>query len=72
LSNADEDGRFRLCPRCFRAVPLASGERYCTNDGEWMLEACPGCEARIASPYARFCGNCGLEFAVKVVDGRKS
>ena len=66
---AEEDLRFRLCPRCFRAVLLASGERYCTNDGERMLEACSGCGARIASPYARFCGECGLEFTM---DGRRS
>jgi predicted amidophosphoribosyltransferase len=40
-----------------------SNERYCLNDGARMLEACPGCEARITSPYARFCGTCGLELA---------
>jgi hypothetical protein len=58
-----EPAAYRLCPRCFRAVPARSDERYCINDGAWMLERCPICEARIASPYARFCASCGLEFA---------
>jgi DNA-directed RNA polymerase subunit RPC12/RpoP len=53
---------YRICPRCARAVPLASEERYCTNDGVRLLEACPACGARIPSPYARFCGRCGREF----------
>lgn len=62
---------YRVCPRCFRAVPLTSDERYCTNDGERMLEACPRCGARIVSPYARFCGRCGLEFT-KVPESRRA
>ncbi|WP_169730639.1 zinc ribbon domain-containing protein [Calidithermus chliarophilus] len=56
---------YRICPRCARAVPLASSERYCTNDGTRLLEACPGCGARITSPYARFCGRCGREFRLE-------
>ena len=52
---------YRICPRCARAVPLRSRERYCINDGRWMLEECPRCGAGITSPYARFCGECGLE-----------
>jgi len=50
---------YRLCPRCFRAVPLESQELYCPNDGEKLLERCPHCAARIKSPYARFCVSCG-------------
>ncbi len=65
-SLGEEDGSplfFRLCPRCFRAMPGDSNEHYCINDGTPMLEACPACKTRITSPYARFCGCCGLEFA---------
>ncbi len=50
-----------ICPRCARAVPLGSSERYCLNDGERLLEACPRCHARFTSPYTRFCGICGYE-----------
>ncbi len=53
---------YRICPRCARAVATSSSERYCINDGTRMLEACPGCGARITSPYARFCSRCGREF----------
>jgi endogenous inhibitor of DNA gyrase (YacG/DUF329 family) len=53
---------FRLCPKCFRAVPASSGERYCLNDGQRLLEACPQCGTRITSPYARHCGHCGTRF----------
>lgn len=55
--------RFRLCLRCFRAVPSRSDERYCINDGTPLLEACPWCGAAISNPYARFCGACGLEYS---------
>ena len=58
--------RYRLCPCCFRAVPAKSGERYCINDGTWMLEQCPLCSAGITSPYAHFCATCGLEFVVVI------
>jgi len=51
---------YRLCPSCGRAVPLNSPERYCINDGVWMLEGCPLCGALIGSPYARYCLHCGL------------
>jgi hypothetical protein len=54
--------RYRLCVRCFRAVPATTSERYCINDGTPMLEACPLCSTPITSPYARFCAACGLEF----------
>lgn len=58
----EESGIFyRLCPRCYRAVPAHSQEHYCLNDGERLLEACPRCQARLTSPYARFCGICGCE-----------
>ena len=53
---------YRLCPRCFRAVPLQSLERYCINDGNWLLAACPVCDSPINSPYARFCAVCGCAF----------
>ena len=60
---------YRLCPRCARAVPIRSTERYCINDGEKLLEACPLCGHVITSPYTRFCGCCGLEFARGIDDG---
>jgi hypothetical protein len=55
--------RYRLCPGCFRAVPASSSERYCINDGMWLLEGCPLCNTSITNPYARYCATCGLEFA---------
>lgn len=55
--------RYRLCVRCFRAVPASSRECYCINDGTAMLETCPLCSTPITSPYARFCAACGLEFS---------
>jgi hypothetical protein len=55
--------RYRLCPCCTRAVPATSSERYCINDGTWMLEGCPLCSTAITSPYTCFCATCGLEFA---------
>jgi hypothetical protein len=51
-----------LCVRCFRAVPATTGERYCINDGTWLLEACPLCNTPITSAYARFCAVYSLEF----------
>ncbi|CAN5570810.1 hypothetical protein BH24DEI1_BH24DEI1_14480 [soil metagenome] len=54
---------YRLCPRCFRAVPEAAGEVYCPNDGTRLLAACPACSAPITSPYSRFCVRCGDDFA---------
>jgi endogenous inhibitor of DNA gyrase (YacG/DUF329 family) len=53
---------FRICPKCQRAVPGQSEERYCINDGALLLERCPKCQARIQSPYARFCARCGHSF----------
>lgn len=53
---------YRICPRCFRAVRLQSGELYCANDGEQLLERCPHCAARILSPYAQYCVRCGTPF----------
>ncbi|WP_423775865.1 double zinc ribbon domain-containing protein [Allomeiothermus silvanus] len=55
---------YRLCPRCFRAVPAASEERYCPNDGTPLLLACPRCQAPITSPYARYCVVCGQGFGL--------
>ncbi|WP_169735537.1 zinc ribbon domain-containing protein [Meiothermus cerbereus] len=63
---------YRICPYCNRAVPLGAPERYCLNDGERLLEACPRCGARFTSPYARFCGTCGLELASVLVQRRNS
>jgi hypothetical protein len=57
---------FRLCVRCFRAVPATTSEQYCINDGTPMLEGCPSCGTPITSPYARYCAACGLEFATAV------
>ncbi|PYE53909.1 zinc ribbon domain-containing protein [Deinococcus yavapaiensis] len=62
-AKSDERLAYRLCPRCLRAVPATSGERYCVNDGVRLLEACPRCGAPIASPYARFCPRCGAPLA---------
>lgn len=53
---------YRLCPKCFRAVPTASHEVFCANDGARLLEVCPKCRSLITSPYARYCVACGLEF----------
>ncbi|MCA9839709.1 MAG: zinc ribbon domain-containing protein [Trueperaceae bacterium] len=50
---------YLLCPKCQRALPSSSKERYCPNDGLKMLEACPHCDTAITSPYSRFCTNCG-------------
>ena len=55
----DAEVYYRLCPRCGRAVPARSGERYCVNDGWRLLDGCPACGARILSPYSRFCAGCG-------------
>jgi hypothetical protein len=65
---------YRLCPRCQRAVPTTSSERYCINDGSWLLERCPLCSTTITNPYARFCAACGLEFGTiaEAVDGEVS
>lgn len=54
---------YRLCPRCARAVPTTSGERYCANDGTRLLNACPECHAPITSPYARYCVRCGHDLS---------
>lgn len=62
--------RYRLCPRCARAVPVSSSERYCINDGTLMLERCPDCGEGIASPYARFCAACGLELRLNALESR--
>jgi hypothetical protein len=62
--NGEHVVTYRLCPRCFRAVPAASGERHCANDGSRLLEACPSCGVDITSPYARYCVACGLEFGL--------
>ncbi len=58
---------FRICLVCGRSVPLASGEKYCINDGQRLLEKCPKCQAKITSPYARFCPQCAYEFRLKPV-----
>ena len=56
------DTRFRLCPRCLRAVPHRSGECYCINDGEPLITCCPTCHTPIHNPYTRHCAGCGLDF----------
>jgi hypothetical protein len=59
----DEALFFRLCPRCARAVPGKSNERYCVNDGEPLFEQCPVCGTRITNPYGRHCAACGFAFS---------
>ena len=51
--------QYRICPRCARAVPIESEEKYCINDGTEMTEQCQVCQAPIMSPYARNCAQCG-------------
>lgn len=53
---------YLLCPRCARAVPAAAGERYCSNDGARLLDACHACGSPITSPYARHCPRCGARY----------
>jgi len=60
---------YRLCPHCFRAVPEASDEVYCPNDGVKLLTTCPACSLPIASPYSHFCVRCGLGLASSVPKG---
>ncbi|MBB5376178.1 putative amidophosphoribosyltransferase [Deinococcus metalli] len=55
---------YRLCPRCGRALPSVSEERYCPHDGARLIGHCPGCHADITSPYARYCTRCGQELVV--------
>ena len=50
---------FALCPKCYRTVPRASGERYCPNDGSPYVTACQACAKTITSPQARYCVRCG-------------
>ena len=57
---------YHLCPRCLRAVPAQSGEHYCINDGERLLERCPNCGKAITSPFARHCANCGHAYRAQV------
>jgi predicted amidophosphoribosyltransferase len=61
---------YKLCPRCFQAVPHSSNEVYCPNDGERLFSGCPRCAARLLSPYARFCVKCGLALAHGAPDQR--
>ena len=58
-----EQATYQLCPRCLRAVPDKTGERYCANDGTKLISRCPACQTRIHNPYARHCTGCGLEFS---------
>lgn len=53
---------YALCPRCWRAVPVQLGERYCVNDGTPLLLTCSRCGRAIHSPYARYCASCGRPF----------
>lgn len=63
---------YHLCPHCHRAIPAAAGEVYCPNDGTKLLTACPRCLATIASPYSRFCSQCGYNFATSQVAGKEN
>ena len=44
---------YRLCPRCARATPAEAGERFCPNDGQLMLSACPSCGEPICTPFGK-------------------
>jgi predicted amidophosphoribosyltransferase len=61
-SGLDTEATYHLCPKCLRALPSGSQEHFCSNDGERLLTACPSCDRKITSPFARFCSGCGLEF----------
>ena len=54
--------RYHVCPRCGRAVPAASRQRFCLNDGTPLLVGCAGCGSAIDSPHARHCGHCGQAY----------
>lgn len=54
---------FRICPKCFRAVPARAEERFCANDGTRLLERCVRCDSQINSPFSKFCVTCGLDFS---------
>jgi predicted amidophosphoribosyltransferase len=71
-TSVDPEATYHLCPKCSRAVPSGSREHFCSNDGQRLLEACPGCGRKIASPFARYCSGCGLEFRTVIggEDGR--
>lgn len=55
---------YRLCPRCFRAVPLENEETYCPNDGEKLLTACRRCDSPLTNPYAHHCVRCGHDLSL--------
>lgn len=59
MKGEGQQGTYRLCPACGRAVPIRVLEHHCPNDGSPMLQACPACQAPITSPYARYCTRCG-------------
>jgi hypothetical protein len=63
---------FRVCPKCARAVPGQSQERYCINDGERLLERCPVCQTRITNPYGRHCATCGCDLTRTIHERKKS
>jgi hypothetical protein len=58
----NESVSYLLCPRCLRAVPRESGERFCPNDGIRLLLACPKCNHPITSPFNHYCTQCGHSF----------
>lgn len=65
MKKASADLHFALCPNCDRAVPRASGEHFCPNEGARYVTACPACESPIFSPHARFCVRCGSSLTHK-------
>jgi predicted amidophosphoribosyltransferase len=69
---APETLRYHLCPKCKRAVPAASEESYCPNDGTKMLTACSSCGAGITSPYSRFCSACGKKLLENATPSARS
>lgn len=60
-----DPAHYHLCPTCWRATPAAARERFCPNDGQQLLTACPACRRAITSPYSRYCAACGAPLSAE-------